>query len=137
MPVIFFPRTWESTEYTVLTHIGVGVKKKKINVNISIGDMAFTLAFFIGKCFWPLWLHFSASHLWLLWSFIKLLPFTYKVNQCCIINYISAPYFRWCKGTLISIFITFEDILHSSCTFLIGGLSALFCLGLNLLRGGL
>ena len=28
MPVIFFHRTWESNEYTVLTHIGVWVKTK-------------------------------------------------------------------------------------------------------------
>ena len=31
MPVIFFHRTWESTEYTVLTHIGVW-EKTKINM---------------------------------------------------------------------------------------------------------
>ena len=30
MPVIFFHSTWVSTEYTVLTHIGVWVKSKWI-----------------------------------------------------------------------------------------------------------
>ena len=30
MPVIFFHRTRESTEYTVLTHIGVWVKNQKL-----------------------------------------------------------------------------------------------------------
>ena len=33
MPVIFFHRTRESTEYTVLTHIGVWVKTK-INIKL-------------------------------------------------------------------------------------------------------
>ena len=33
MPVMFFHRTRESTEYTVLTHIGVWVKNKINRIN--------------------------------------------------------------------------------------------------------
>ena len=50
MPVIFFHRTGESTEYTVPTHIGVWVKTKISMLSFSLSlqcDSAFTILFCI------------------------------------------------------------------------------------------
>ena len=98
MPVIFFHRTRESTEYTVLTHIGVWVKTK---INILYPRCKFNIYLKASQSSWlhKVWCHYTNHYDRKLLSFnfkfgmffVKCLRALYQNKYKCTIIFIIVP----------------------------------------------